>query len=309
MTRQEKRGMADLRHRDRKNRLRKLLAAKSKPTITNTAAETHALVVSAARGFCTILTPDDEERLIRCDLPAAPGDEVAILHEKVAAISPRRTTLTRTDPGNPHRELLIAANIDLLLIVAPMLDPPFRPGLIDRYLIAAARGGVRPVLCINKADLCADTSGADIFPIPRVRCSALTGQGVDELEELIEGNLAVLAGHSGAGKSSLLNALTSENRASVGDLNTETGKGRHTTTASRLYTLANGGRIIDTPGIRELGLGPVTRAELVAAFPEFASLQCRFADCLHRTEPGCIVRETGGARYQAWLRLAAEHAK
>jgi ribosome biogenesis GTPase len=300
MTRQEKRGMADLRHRDRKNRLRQLLAAKSKPTIaTTTEAETHTLVINAARGFCTILDAAGEERLIRCDIPVAPGDEVAVRHERVAAISTRRTTLTRTDPGNPHRELVIAANVDLLLIVAPILDPPFRPGLVDRYLIAAARGGIRPVLCLNKTDLYADTSPADIFPIPKVRCSALTGQGIDELRDLIEGNLAVLAGHSGAGKSSLLNALTSEARVTVGGLNADTGKGRHTTTASRLYTLANGGRIIDTPGIRELGLGAVTRAELLAAFPDFGSAQCRFADCLHRAEPGCEVRETGGPRYQA----------
>jgi len=301
--------MADLRHRDRKNRLRKLLAAKSKPTVTRTVADTRALVINAARGFCTVLDQNGEERLVRCDIPAAPGDEVALRHEKVAALSPRRTTLTRTDPGNPHRELLIAANVDLLLIVAPILDPPFRPGLVDRYLIAAAHGGIRPILCLNKTDLCSDTSPADIFPIPKVRCSALTGKGIDELRDLIEGNLAVLAGHSGAGKSSLLNALTKRTHASVGDLNADTGKGRHTTTASRLYTLENGGRIIDTPGIRELGLGPVSRAELLAAFPEFAAAQCRFADCLHCDEPGCLVRETGGPRYQAWLRLAAEHAK
>lgn len=155
-------------------------------------------------------------------------------------------------------------------------------------------------------DLCADTSAAEIFHIPKVRCSAATGLGIDELRDLIAGNLAVLAGHSGAGKSSLLNALTSGGRARIGEVSSATGKGRHTTTSSRLYRLENGGRIIDSPGIRELGLGALTRAELAAAFPDFGSEHCRFADCLHRNEPGCALREAGGARYQAWLRLAGE---
>jgi len=89
----------------------------------------------------------------------------------------------------------------------------------------------------------------------------------------------------------------------VGALSEETGKGRHTTTASRLYRLQNGARIIDTPGIRELGLGPVTLDELTAAFPEFTGERCRFKDCTHRAEPGCAIREAGGSRYEAWLRL------
>lgn len=167
------------------------------------------------------------------------------------------------------------------------------------------------MLCINKADLCRETSAADLLRIPPVLCtivlcSAQTGEGIDELRGLIEGNTAVLAGHSGAGKSSLLNAPAAGARALTGEVG-ETGTGRHTTTASRLYTLENGGRIIDTPGIRELGLGPITRAELVAAFPEFDTKGCRFADCLHREEPDCAaVREAGGARYAAWLRLVSE---
>ena len=188
-----------------------------------------------------------------------------------------------------------------------MVDPPFRPGLVDRYLIAAARGGIQPVLCLNKTDLCSDTSAADIFPIPKVRCSALTGQGIDELRDLIEGNLAVLAGHSGAGKSSLLNALIGGAPARIGEVREDTGKGRHTTTSSRLYTLENGGRIIDTPGIRELGLGPLARAELIAAFPNSTARDAGLPTASTVTNPAA-VREAGGARYRAWLRLSAELA-
>ena len=105
------------------------------------------------------------------------------------------------------------------------------------------------------------------------------------------------------GKSSLLNALIEEDQARVGSLSEDTGKGRHTTTASRLYHLKNGARIIDTPGIREFGLGPVTLDELKAAFPEFSGARCRFSDCTHKEEPGCVIREAGGPRYDAWLRL------
>jgi ribosome biogenesis GTPase len=305
MTRQEKRGMADLRHRNREKRLQQMLAAKTKkkPIEEN---ECEAIVIGAARGFCSVVdnrVGHGGERLIRCDLPVAPGDQVGIRHEKVAGIATRRSTLARSDPGNPHRELVIAANIDLLVIVATMVDPPFRPGLIDRYLIAASRGGIQPVLCINKTDLCADTGGAGIFRIPQVRCSAVTGHGIAELTDLIAGNLAALAGHSGVGKSSLLNALTAGAHARTGEVSDETGKGRHTTTASRLYTLPNGGRIIDTPGIRELGLGAITRAELIEAFPDFDAAGCRFADCLHLSEPDCPIRQEGGARYESWVRL------
>ena len=114
---------------------------------------------------------------------------------------------------------------------------------------------------------------------------------------------SVLTGHSEVGQSSLRNALTQEDQARVGSLNEDTGKGRHTTKASRLYHLKNGARIIDTPGIREFGLGPVTLAELKAAFPEFTAEGCRFKDCTHKMEPGCVIREAGGPRYEAWLRL------
>ena len=140
-------------------------------------------MVGVGPGVCMV-SIDGETRQCRCELPVAPGDAVSIRHEKIAAIAPRRTTLSRTDPANPHRERVIAANIELLVIVAAIEDPPFRPGLIDRYLIAAARGGVQPILCINKIDLCADNAIAgqvtDIWRemgVPVVLCSTRTGGG------------------------------------------------------------------------------------------------------------------------------------
>jgi ribosome biogenesis GTPase len=190
-----------------------------------------------------------------------------------------------------------------MVIVAAITNPPLRTGLIDRYMIAAGRGGIQPILCINKLDLSTDTSAVTGYELPIIRCSTKTGEGIAELRDMLAGRVAVLTGHSGVGKSSLLNALIEQDQARVGAVNEETGKGRQTTTASRLYHLKNGARIIDTAGIREFGLGPVTLEELKTAFPEFSGERCRFKDCTHKEEPGCAIREAGGPRYEAWLRL------
>jgi ribosome biogenesis GTPase len=282
-------------------RRQKLLAAQAKPTATE-AGELNALVIGVGPGLCSVDIEGDV-RHVRCEIPVVPGDEVSVLNNSVSGIAPRRTVLTRTDPVNEQRERVIVANVDRMVIAAAITNPPLRTGLIDRYMIAAARGGIQPILCINKVDLSTDTSAVAGYEIPIVRCSTKTGQGIDELRDRLAGSFAVLAGHSGVGKSSLLNSLTEENQARVGALSEETGKGRHTTTASRLYHLKNGARIIDTPGIREFGLGPVTLDELKAAFPKFSGERCRFNNCPHREEPDCAIREAGGPRYDAWLRL------
>ena len=289
--------------KDRKASLRrqKLLAAQAKPTATE-AGEVNALVIGIGPGICSVEI-DGAIRHVRCEIPVVPGDQVSVMNDSVSGIAPRRTILTRTDPMNEKRERVIVANVDRMVIVAAITNPPLRTGLIDRYMIAAARGGIQPILCVNKLDLSADTSALAGYEIPIVYCSTKTGQGIDELRDRLAGSLAVLTGHSGVGKSSLLNALTEQEQARVGALSDETGKGRHTTTASRLYHLKNGARIIDTPGIREFGLGPVTQEELKAAFPEFTAERCRFADCTHREEPDCAIGQTGGPRYEAWLRL------
>src|SRR5580698_1803906 len=186
-----------MRAANRKRRLQKILAAKSKPNKKQEDAETPGLVIAVGPGICTVAI-DGETRQCRSELPVAPGDAVSIRHEKVAAIAPRRTALSRTDPANPHRERVIAANIDLLVIVAAIEEPPFRPGLIDRYLVAAARGGVQPILCVNKIDLCADTAVAghvtEIWRemgVPVVLCSTRTGLGNDDLRDLLASSLAV----------------------------------------------------------------------------------------------------------------------
>jgi ribosome biogenesis GTPase len=318
MTRQEKRGLADMRAANRKRRLQKILTAKSKPNKLQEDTQTPGLVIAVGPGIATVAI-DGEIRQCRCEVPVAPGDAVSIRHEKIAAVASRRTALSRTDSANPNRERVIAANIELLVVVAAIEDPPFRPGLIDRYLVAAARGGVQPILCVNKIDLCADTAIAGHVTepwremgVPVVLCSTRTGAGIGNVRDLLAGSLAVLAGHSGVGKSSLLNALADEPHARTGAVSEYSGKGRQTTTSARLYELRNGARIIDTPGIRELGLGRVTPDELRFAFADFAAFECRFRDCTHRAEPECGVRasvESGAiskARYHSYLRIAGE---
>ncbi len=308
MDRQDVRAFGDFRHRERKIKLQQLQAAQAKKKndrreIKEGAPE--ALVIGVSSGLCLVAVEGEEPRWVRYMMPVAPGDMVSIENEAVSGIAPRRTTLSRKDPGNVHIDKVVAANIDLIVIVSAVDSPPFRPGLVDRYLLAAARGGVTPILCLTKTDL-GDTAMADNFRIPVVRYSKPTGKGLDELRDLLEGSTAVLVGQSGVGKSSLLNALAGEVRAKTGEISEATGKGQHTTTASRLYELENGARIIDTPGIREFGLGTITLEEVQQAFPEFLDAGCRFRDCRHKEEPDCPVREAGGIRHSAYLRLLAE---
>jgi ribosome biogenesis GTPase len=288
---------------ERDLRQAKLLAAQSNPTATQP-GEVNGLVIGIGPGICSV-DVEGTLRHARCEIPVVPGDQVCVLNDKVSGIAPRRTVLSRVDPTNDNREKLIAANVDRMVIVVAITEPPLRIGLIDRYLIAAARGGIQPILCINKIDISDDTAALETYAVPRVHCSTRTRQGIDELRDLLAGSVAVLSGHSGVGKSSLLNALTGEEKARTNTLSEESGLGRHTTTASRLYHLKNGARIIDTPGIREFGLGPVTLNELKAAFPEYNGDRCRFNDCTHKEEPDCPIRQAGGPRYEAWLRLLA----
>ena len=321
MTRQEKRGMADVRAMKRHQGVDEILvvkARKKKKTASDEKFDADSLVIGVTPGGCIIAGGEADPgatRLCHTKFSVVPGDRVAIRHEKVAFVAPRRTTLSRREPGNVNKEKMIAANIDILVIVAAITDPPFRAALVDRYLVAAARGGIQSILCVTKIDLSRDTSEADVYRsagVPVVHCSIKEGVGIDELRGRLAGSLAVFAGHSGVGKSSLLNAVAGEDRARTGAVSDGSGKGRHTTTSSKLHQLPNGARIIDTPGIREFGLGAVTPDELRGAFPEIAACGCRFRDCKHKAEPGCGVLaaveagEIARARYESYMRIAAD---
>lgn len=262
----------------------------------------------------------DEDLMETTSTLLAPGDRVLAEEEGgqhfVRGIAARRTTLCRLALERSRvQEQLIAVNVDLLVIVAAARKPRIKAGLIDRYLIMADRGGVTPILCVNKMDL-AEREPDEIAQYRDlgldVCCTSChTGEGVEALRERLRGACSVFAGHSGVGKSSLLNALAPQLALDTREVSRATEKGKHTTTAARLYALEDGIRIIDTPGIRQLGLAGVSAEELDLYFPELEALTlaCKFRDCTHTHEPGCAVRaaveagEIAQLRYRSYVRI------
>lgn len=255
----------------------------------------------------------------------AVGDEVTLedgAPPRIVSVAPRRTRLERAATGARGRDLVqvIAANADQTMIVSSFDDPPFRPGLIDRWTLLALRGGMEPVLCLNKVDLgsieaARRTVHEACIPLETVYVSAKTDEGLEALRARLAGRATVLVGHSGVGKSSLLRRLLPGAEAATGDLSERTRKGRHTTTSSRLYPLPEGGHLIDTPGVRSVVLGHTTSDEVAGAFTEIAHAPpCRFRPCTHRAEPGCAVLaglesgEVPRAVYQRYRKLLEEVA-
>ena len=236
---------------------------------------------------------------------------------------PRDTALARPQPRSGKRrdeydtetfDKVIAANVDILLIVAAARQPPLRRGLIDRFLIIAERGELTPILVINKIDIATpDLDVLNVFAelgVAIYLVSAVTGDGLDELLEALKGHRSVLAGASGVGKTTLINAILPGVDARTRTVRAKDNRGRHTTTAAVVYDLPGGGIIIDTPGIRELGMA-MDPSELPWYFPEFEALagQCKFNDCTHTHEPGCAIQaavEAGDIlpqRYDSYLRI------
>lgn len=255
----------------------------------------------------------------------AVGDEVFLEKRErdhvVIEVLPRRTTLSRPDPFSPDTERVVAANIDVVVQVSAAKEPPMTTGLIDRYLIAIERGGAQPVICVNKIDQ-ADAAGRAAIGeqldeyrsigIPIIHCSAETGEGLDDLREAVTGKTAVLVGHSGVGKSSLLRALDQKLLIATGEIHREGRSGRHTTTSSNLYEFPDGTRLIDTPGIRQFGLFRLDPRDLRFFFEEFSRFDdgCRFRDCSHLHEPDCAVRSAAERgelpRFARYVRMAGE---
>lgn len=293
-----------------------------------------AMVIAVSSGRCRLFRDGVE---IECIVPSeiarrqrsalAVGDRVIAEPVdrnlwRLVSILPRRTVLSRPDPLNPQVERLIAANIDVAVNVVSIKAPPLRPRLIDRFLIAIQRGGAQPAICVNKIDLAESREIPELQPyerlgIPIVVCSTRTGEGLDQLRSLIEGKTSTLVGHSGVGKSSILNALDARLQLATADVHKKRGTGRHTTSASTLFDLGNETYVIDTPGIREFGLWDITPESLREAFPEFqeAAEWCRFNDCTHSHEPDCEIKrrvergEISPARYDAYVRLAEDVAR
>ncbi|MEJ5199550.1 MAG: ribosome small subunit-dependent GTPase A, partial [Anaerolineae bacterium] len=202
--------------------------------------------------------------------------------------------------------------------VAAWREPAFWPELVDRYLIAAARNNLAPIICINKVDLADDPAAVNAAREIYVAAgytvlltSAHTQQGIAELRRLLHGRTTALAGLSGVGKSSLLAAAEPGLRLRVGEVSDRRHEGRHTTTQVSLHPLAAGGFVVDTPGIREFGLAGLRKEELADFYPEIVALRsgCRFENCLHRNEPGCAVKRAvregtlAAMRYESYRKI------
>lgn len=263
---------------------------------------------------------------IKSTNPVAVGDWVEFDLEPdldsgvIRHLEPRRNYIIRRSVNLSKQTQIIGANLDQALLVVTLASPPTSLGFIDRFLVTAEAYSVPAMLVFNKLDLFSD-EGLDILKeyeqiyesigYPCYKVSALEGINVEELKDLLKDKVTLVSGHSGVGKSTLINALIPEAGLKTGSISDWSDKGKHTTTFAEMMDLPFGGKLIDTPGIRELGIVDIEPQELSHFFPEMRALlnKCRFNNCRHVNEPGCAVMEAveNGAieasRYDSYLSI------
>ena len=236
----------------------------------------------------------DDDRVV-------PGDVVVLEGTTIAEIRPRRSVLARRmvqgGGGGVRRAQPVAANVDQVVVVTSARDPEFNPRMIDRFLVIAEANGLPAAIVVNKVELdrgVTETlaqrySAADYQVLPT---SVKANEGLAALRDLLRGRHTVFTGASGAGKSSLLNALEPGLKLRVGAISEKWRKGKHTTSAAELVPVSGVGYVVDTPGLREVGAWGIDPDALGGCFPEFRPFldQCRFDNCRHLAEPGCAVR-------------------
>ncbi len=241
--------------------------------------------------------------------PVAVGDlvEMEIENEEsntsiIDEIHDRRNYINRQSPRNKYQHHIVASNLDQSMLVATLKEPKTSQGFIDRFLVASEMYHVPPIIVFNKSDLYRkkemekfelwkemyETVGYKVFLI-----SAINNEGIEEIKDQLKDKTTLISGHSGVGKSSLLNSIFPEMNLRTKDISGWSGKGQHTTTFAEMFDLPFGGKIIDTPGMREFGLVDLTRQELSHYYPEMRNKlnNCQFNNCLHINEPGCAIKE------------------
>jgi ribosome biogenesis GTPase / thiamine phosphate phosphatase len=302
------------------------------------AATERAVVLQGTGGVWQVRTEGGETRSVSMRgrlkkdsgdaLKLAVGDDVVLERDErnsswaITEILERRSKLARRAPGGARGERVIAANIDQVVVVFAAANPEPHPRMLDRFLVIAEGNDLKARIIINKIDLVDIAETRERFAdytragYPLHFTSVKRGDGLDEVRETLTGRVSVLSGPSGVGKSSLMNTLFEGLNLRVGEISESVNKGRHTTVGAMLHPLPGGGAVVDTPGLREVGMWGLDPDALDVCFPELRPYlnQCRFRDCTHAVEPGCAVRaaleagEVSRARWESYLKLRAELA-
>lgn len=295
------------------------------------------LVIKSTGSWYEVIT--DQGQTINCRIkgkfrtmdikttnPVAVGDRVDIEPEPdqetglITALHPRKNYIIRKSVNLSKQAQIIAANLDQAFLIVTLASPRTSMGFIDRFLVTAEAYDIPAKLIFNKLDLFS-TEGLEILSqyqqiyedagYPCYSVSAIKETNLDQLKELLKDKVTLVSGHSGVGKSTLINALLPGSKLKTGDISDWSDKGKHTTTFAEMFQLPFGGYLIDTPGIRELGVFDIERQDLGRLFPEIRKLMsnCRFHNCRHINEPGCAVIEAlengelEPSRYDSYLSI------